>query len=70
MDWSAEVLVQGPLEQSSVSSFCIAKLLLAFPGNVPVTLLTGMTIPCVYCCLLLLLPRTLCETVLVIRAEL
>lgn len=38
MDWSAEVLVQGPLEQNSVSSSCIAKLLLAFPGNVPVPL--------------------------------
>lgn len=69
MDWSPEVLIQGPLEKNSVSSSCIAKLLLLFRGNVPVPLLTGMTIPCVYCCLLLL-PCTLCETELVIRAEL
>lgn len=69
MDWSPEVLVQGPLEQNSVSSSCIAKLLPVFQGNLLVPLLTGMTIPCVYCCLLFL-PCTLCETELVIKAEL
>lgn len=69
MDWIPEVLVHGPLEQNSVSSSCIAKLLLVFQGNVPVSLLAAMTIPCVSCCLLSL-PCTLCETELVIRAEL
>lgn len=62
MDWGPEVLVQGPLQQSSVTSSCIAKLLLVFQGNMPVPLLSGMTIPCVYCCMLLL-PCTPCETV-------
>lgn len=36
MDWGPEILVQGPLEQSSVFSSYLAKLLLVFQGNLPV----------------------------------
>lgn len=46
-DWSPEVLVQGPLEQSVVSGSCMAKPLLVSQCNVAVTLLVGMTVRCV-----------------------
>lgn len=36
MDWGPEILLQGPLEQSSVSSSCVAKLLLVVQDNLPV----------------------------------